>query len=63
MSPADGLVVAKTRIPPAKMDRLSKLAERNERSIAGELRLAIERHLDDNDAPDDDREGGNDDGR
>lgn len=53
----DGLVIAKTRIPEGKMARLAELAERNERSVAGELRVAIDQHLENNEAPE--TEGGN----
>jgi len=34
-----------TRVPRVMGDKLAKLAERNQRSLAAELRVALERHL------------------
>lgn len=47
-----GLVPVRTRVPKLKAERLARLAERNGRSVAGELRVAIDRHLE---KPDDTR--------
>jgi hypothetical protein len=38
-----------TRVEPATRDRFAELARRNHRTFSGELRVAIERHLDDGD--------------
>lgn len=39
------LVILKTRVPRRTMREFAKLAERNERSVAAELRLIVDRHL------------------
>lgn len=41
------LVTLKTRVPRQVADTLSKIAESRDRSIAAELRQAIDRHLSD----------------
>jgi predicted DNA-binding protein len=39
------LVTLRTRVSKTTAGRLDRLAARNERSVAAELRLAIDRHL------------------
>jgi predicted DNA-binding protein len=39
------LVTVRTRIDSEKADRLDELAQQNDRSIAAELRIAIDAHL------------------
>ena len=34
-----------TRLPKARADQLAKLAKQNERTVAAELRVAIDKHL------------------
>lgn len=46
----DGKVTAKTRVSRSKLQRLERLARRNFRSVAAELRLAIDAHLVANDS-------------
>lgn len=40
------MALAQTRLPKVKYAQLAKLAKSNERSIAAELRVAIDRHID-----------------
>jgi hypothetical protein len=44
--PSHGEAFIATRVPPAWKADLLRVAQRNERSIASELRLIIRRHLD-----------------
>jgi hypothetical protein len=43
--PSHGEAFIATRVPPAWKADLLRVAQRNERSIASELRLIIRRHL------------------
>lgn len=45
------LVNMTTRVKRQTMNRFARLAKRNGRSIASELRIAIDRHLSAEDAP------------
>jgi hypothetical protein len=40
-----GLIQVKTLYPAEKVARLAELAKQNQRSIAAELRVALDRHL------------------
>jgi len=46
MSKDARLLKLSTYLPPAEAARVAELAERNDRSVAAELRIAIRRHLD-----------------
>ncbi len=39
------LVTVKTRLQQSKANKLDRLAEKNDRSVAAELRIAIDKHL------------------
>ena len=39
------MALVQTRIPEGKLAKLARVAKRNERSVAAELRVAIDRHL------------------
>jgi len=39
------LTLVQTRLPKARADQLAKLAKQNERTVAAELRVAIDKHL------------------
>jgi len=44
--PSRGEAFIATRIPPTWKADLLRVAQQNERSVAGELRLLVRRHLD-----------------
>lgn len=44
--PSHGEAFIATRVPPAWKADLLRVAQRNERSVAGELRLLVRRYLD-----------------
>jgi predicted DNA-binding protein len=55
VSDSTELVTLKTRVPREVADRLSELASLEDRSLAAEIRRAIDRHLSNSDARKDGR--------